>query len=88
MKETVEQIEAEGQFPDIPVYVITGGKEHRMIPEIVQKKRMQHQMELLSLSRYSKHISAPKSGHFPQFSEPKIVIDTIKEGLEQIKRNY
>ncbi len=88
VKETVEQIEAYGQFPDIPVYVITGGKENRMIPEIVQKKRMQHQMELLSLSRYSKHISAPKSGHFPQFSEPKIVIDTIKEGIEQIKRNY
>ncbi|CQR56157.1 hypothetical protein [Paenibacillus riograndensis] len=38
VKETVEQIEAGAEFPDIPVYVITGGKENRMIQEIVQKK--------------------------------------------------
>lgn len=83
---TVEQIQVIDRFPDIPVYVITGGKENRMIPEKVRTKRIEHQLELLSLSSYSKHISAEKSGHFPQFSEPKVVIDTIKECIELIRQ--
>jgi hypothetical protein len=66
--------------------VITGGKENRMMPEVVRKKRMEHQLELLTLSRFSKHILAEKSGHFPQFSEPRVVIDTIKDCVEQIKQ--
>ncbi|CAN7507540.1 alpha/beta hydrolase [Paenibacillus sp. LjRoot153] len=86
VKKTVEQIHEIDHFPDIPVYVITGGKENRMIPEEVRKKRIEHQLELLSLSKYSKHISAEKSGHFPQFSEPRVVTDTIKDCIEQIKQ--
>jgi pimeloyl-ACP methyl ester carboxylesterase len=86
VKKTVEQIHAIDHFPDIPVYVITGMKENRMMPEKVREKRIEHQLELLSLSRYNKHISAEKSGHFPQFSEPKVVIDTIKDCIQQIKQ--
>ncbi len=86
VNKTVEQIHANNLFPEIPVYVITGGKENRMMPEVVRKKRIEHQLELLTLSRYSKHILAEKSGHFPQFSEPRVVIDTIKDCVEQIKQ--
>ncbi|OUQ88131.1 alpha/beta hydrolase [Brevibacillus brevis] len=86
VKKTVEQIQAINYFPDIPVYVITGGKENRMMPEEVRKKRIEHQLELLSLSSSSKHILAEKSGHFPQFTEPRVVIDTIKDCAEQIQQ--
>ncbi|MGG3928234.1 alpha/beta hydrolase [Metabacillus fastidiosus] len=84
VKKTVDQMEQIDAFPDIPVFVITGGKENRMIPEEARKKRLEHQLELLSLSKNSKHIVAEKSGHFPQLSEPKIVIDTIKDCVEEI----
>jgi pimeloyl-ACP methyl ester carboxylesterase len=82
---TVDQIRQIERFPEIPVYVITGGKENRMMPEEARMKRLENQLSLLSLSRRSKHIIAEKSGHFPQLSEPRVVIDTIKDCVEQIK---
>lgn len=84
VERTVDQINQINSFPDIPVYVITGGKENRMIPEEARKFRLKNQLELLTLSRYSKHVVAEKSGHFPQLSEPKVVIDTIKECAKNI----
>jgi pimeloyl-ACP methyl ester carboxylesterase len=82
VKETVNQIHQIDSFPEIPVYVITGGQENRMMPEEVRKKRLDNQLELLSLSRNSKHIIAEKSGHFPQLSEPTVVIDSIKDCIK------
>lgn len=87
VKKTVQQIQETEAFPQIPVYVMTGGKKNRLMPKEVQKKRMDHQLDLLSLSRYSKHIIAENSGHFPQLSQPKEVIDTIKECLDQVKQS-
>ncbi len=57
-----------------------------MMPEEVRKKRIEHQLELLSMSSNSKHINAEKSGHFPQFSEPKLVIDAIKNCVKEISQ--
>ncbi|CAH1191625.1 2-succinyl-6-hydroxy-2, 4-cyclohexadiene-1-carboxylate synthase [Paenibacillus auburnensis] len=87
VKETVQQILTANAFPDIPVYVISGEKNNKMMPEIVRTKRLEHQLELLSLSANSKHFSAKNSGHFPQFSEPQIVINAIRECWEQMKGN-
>ncbi|MFD2614927.1 alpha/beta fold hydrolase [Paenibacillus gansuensis] len=84
VKKTAEQLQTAGPFPDIPVYVITGGKENRMMPEEARKLRLNHQLELLTLSNRSKHIIAAKSGHFPQLAEPGLLIDTIKEAAQQI----
>ncbi|MNY58033.1 hypothetical protein D3C86_1943230 [compost metagenome] len=55
------------------------------MPQIVRTKRLEHQLELLSLSAYSKHFPAKNSGHFPQFSEPQIVINAIQECFERMK---
>lgn len=87
VKDTVQQILTANEFPNIPTHVITGEKENKMIPEIVRKLRLQHQLEFLSLSTYSKHFPAKNSGHFPQFTEPQIVVDAIRECLEQMKRS-
>ena len=84
VKDTVVQIQQKDAFPEIPVYVITGGKENRMIPEEVRRKRVEHQLEYLSLSKKSKHIVAYNSGHFPQLSEPRVVINTIKDCANQL----
>lgn len=59
-----------------------------MMPEEIRKKRLKNQLELLSLSRNSNHIVAKKSGHFPQLSEPTIVVDSIKDCAEQLNKTY
>lgn len=84
VKRTVSQIHQIDAFPEIPVFVVTGGKKNRMMPEEVRIKRQDNQLELLTLSKNSKHIVAEKSGHFPQLSEPRVVIDTIKDCANQI----
>ena len=84
VKQTVSQIHQIESFPEIPVLVVTGGKNNRMMPEEVRLKRLDNQLELLALSKNSKHIVAGKSGHFPQLSEPRVVIDTIKDCANQI----
>lgn len=38
--------------------MITGGKENRMMPEEARQKRLDNQLELLSLSSKSQHIIA------------------------------
>lgn len=86
VKRTVDQILNVECFPAVPVYVITGGKENRLMPEEARKKRMENQLDLLSLSRFSKHIIAEKSGHFPQLSEPKVVIETINDCVDLIRQ--
>lgn len=86
VKKTVSQIQQSEYFPEILVYVITGGKENRMMPEEARQKRLNNQLELLSLSSKSKHIIAEKSGHFPQLSEPQVVIGAINEALDQITK--
>ncbi|ANE45476.1 alpha/beta hydrolase [Paenibacillus swuensis] len=84
VNQTAEQIQQLDAFPEVPVYVVTGGKENRMMPEEARKQRLANQRELLSLSKYSKHIIANNSGHFPQLTEPALVINTIKECVEQV----
>lgn len=86
VQRTAEQIGAIDRFPDIPVYVVTGGKENRMTPEPVRRMRLEHQMELLALSNISKHMMALQSGHFPQFTEPQLVIDAIKQCAGQARQ--
>ncbi|WP_352920905.1 hypothetical protein [Peribacillus simplex] len=86
VKKIVDRIQQTATFPEIPVFIITGGQENRMMPEEIRKKRLENQLELLSLSRNSKQIVAKKSGHFPQLSEPIIVIDSIKDCAEQLNK--
>jgi len=83
---TAEQIEQNSAFPNIPLYVITGGKENRMIPEEARKLRLENQKNLLTLSTSSKHIIAEKSGHFPQLTEPKVVIDAIRACIDHMNQ--
>lgn len=86
VQRTADQIREAGPFPEVPVYVITGGKENRMMPEEVRRIRMDNQADLLSLSGDSTRVIAEKSGHFPQLTEPRVVIDTIKACVERIRQ--
>lgn len=77
--ETVAQVEAAGPFPNIPVTVITGGRAPpawMMSPAAVGARRA-HQQDLARLSPRGEHIVAQESGHFPQLSQPTLVLDAF-----------
>lgn len=84
VKETIEQINNHKTFPEIPLYVITGGKANRLIPKEALKRRQENQLELLLLAKHSKQVLAKESGHFPQLTEPRIVIDTIQQAVKHL----
>jgi len=84
--QTADQVAQHHAFPDIPVYVITGGKENRMMPEGARQRRLENQKNLLTLSTSSKHIIAEKSGHFPQLTEPRVVIDAIRACIDHVNQ--
>lgn len=78
--ETVAQIEAAGPFPDVPLTVITGGRAPPawlMSPAAVQLKR-RHQQQLAQLSPRGEHVIAARSGHFPQLTEPQLVLQALQ----------
>ncbi|MBI3774876.1 MAG: hypothetical protein HY273_04860 [Gammaproteobacteria bacterium] len=84
--ETVQQIEAAGSFPPIPIAVVTGGKKIPLVPEACFAIHRQCQNELTALSPYSVQIIANNSGHFPQITEPEIVIRAIQEIIFNVNK--
>jgi len=85
--ETILQIEAAGDFPPIPIAVVTGGKRMPLMPQASFDVHLQCQKDLVALSPNSNQFVAEKSGHFPQITEPKIVNNAIKYVVSQISRN-
>lgn len=83
--ETVRQIEAAGNFPAIPVAVVTGGKKMPLVPEACFAVHRQCQNELTAFSPHSIQIIANNSGHFPQLTEPELVIRAIKEIMDKVE---
>lgn len=83
VRATVTEIQAFSVFPDIPISVIAGGKPAFawFMPKSIKEERMKHQKELLKLSRQGSVVIAKNSGHFPQLTEPDLVIQEIKRLL-------
>ena len=76
----VAEVEGAGPFPDVPMAVVTGGMpppKWIMPPEALQA-RLAHQRELARLSPRSEHVLATRSGHFPQLTEPDVVIGALR----------
>lgn len=78
--ETVDELAAAGPFPPVPVTVITGGAsppKWLMSPAALQARR-DHQQDLARLSQNGEQVIAAKSGHFPQLTEPRLVLDVLQ----------
>jgi pimeloyl-ACP methyl ester carboxylesterase len=83
----VQEIGSAGPFPDVPVAVITGGMPPPrwiMPPEALQA-RLAHQRELAALSSRGEHVMAKRSGHFPQLSEPQLVLDVLQRLMRRCR---
>lgn len=83
---TMKQIQESGPFPDIPVRVIIGSKPafHWLIPSKIKENRLKNQQEFMLYSGKGKVRVAGRSGHFPQLTEPKLVIEEINDLLKVI----
>lgn len=84
--ETAAQTAAAGPFPPIPLAVITGGRAPPawlMPPAAVDAKR-RHQQELARLSPLGEQVIAHRSGHFPQLSEPQLVLEVLERLVKKV----
>jgi pimeloyl-ACP methyl ester carboxylesterase len=80
---TAAELAAAPPFPPVPLRVITGARPAMAWatrPELLQA-RAAHQRALAGLSPHGRQVPAGKSGHFPQFSEPDLVVATVLELL-------
>jgi pimeloyl-ACP methyl ester carboxylesterase len=81
----VDEIASAGPFPDIPVAVVSGGAnppKWLMSPAALQARRA-HQEDLTRLSPQGEQVAAARSGHFPQLSEPGLVLDVLRRLAER-----
>jgi pimeloyl-ACP methyl ester carboxylesterase len=85
--ETVQEVEAAGPFPPVPVAVITGGIDPppSLLPPDAAQGRRAHQLALARLSPDTEHVVAEGSGHFPQRSEPHLVLDVLERLLQRVR---
>lgn len=82
---TVDEIAGAGPFPEVPVAVITGGAnppKWLMSPAALRARR-EHQLELARMSPFGEQVIAAKSGHFPQLTEPGLVIEVLRRLIER-----
>ncbi|MCL6602163.1 MAG: alpha/beta hydrolase [Paenibacillus sp.] len=86
VEETVAQIGQAAPFPDVPLFVVSGGKKPPMLPEHAYQLRKANQLDFVQLNTQGKHIIASQSGHFPQMSEPEVVKQAIQECIAKVRK--
>ncbi|QOY93287.1 alpha/beta hydrolase [Massilia sp. UMI-21] len=77
--ETVEEIAEAPPFPAIPLTVVSGGKRlpRWIVSGEAQRERERNQQALAHLSPLGERVIAKRSAHFPQMSEPQVVLDAL-----------
>ena len=79
LDEAAAEVEAAGPFPSVPLAVVSGGNDppRWLVPPAALRIRRRHQKELAQLSPLGTHAVARRSGHFPQITQPRLVLDAI-----------
>jgi len=78
---TTAEFAAAPAFPPVPLRVVTGTQPAMAWatrPALLQA-RAAHQRALAALSPLGRQVLAERSGHFPQFSQPDLVVATVLE---------
>jgi hypothetical protein len=78
--ESARQVESAGPFPPVPLAVVSGGRAPpaSLLPPAALRARRRHQQELAQLSPLGRQWVAQRSGHFPQVTEPRLVLDVLR----------
>jgi pimeloyl-ACP methyl ester carboxylesterase len=79
--QSAAEVSAAPAFPPLPLTVVTGMKPAMAWATNAEAlvRRAQHQRASVALSPLGKQIEAARSGHFPQFTEPDLVLAAIRE---------
>lgn len=86
IEETLRQIENVGDFPDIPIGIVSGAKKMPFVPKKAFEIHQRYQRKMLHLSSKSIHYICHESGHFPQITEPEKVIKAIRNTLKSLDK--
>jgi pimeloyl-ACP methyl ester carboxylesterase len=78
---SVSELQAAPPFPHVPLIVIAGAKPALscVTAREAVALRAEHQKELAKLSPLGKYVVARRSGHFPQLTEPEVVVAAVEE---------
>ncbi len=81
---SADAIDGAGPFPPVPLVVVSGGRPMPglLMPRALQAIRARHQAALAAMSPLGRQVIATGSRHFPQMSEPALVIRVVLEALE------
>ncbi|HYF18606.1 MAG TPA: alpha/beta hydrolase [Ramlibacter sp.] len=85
---TAREVEGAGAFPPVPLAVVTGGREppRWLVPEAALRIKRDHQRALALLSPHGRQVIAPGSGHFPQLTQPELVLEVLRSVVGQVVR--
>jgi len=72
-----------GEFPPIPVAVVSGAKKMPLLPDHLYQAHQAFQRKLLLLSPRSRQIICEQSAHFPQLSEPQRLEQAIRDVISE-----
>ncbi len=81
----VEQARQIKTFPDIPLIVLSAGKPDFDITQEVLEKLQELHADLANQSPQGVHIVAHESGHAIQLDKPELVIDAIRQIIENVR---
>jgi pimeloyl-ACP methyl ester carboxylesterase len=86
--ETVKDIADAPGFPLVPVTVLSGTKRlpRLLVPQALVRERERTQLGLAALSPLGERIKAERSAHFPQLSEPELVLDALRRLIARVAR--
>ncbi len=91
------QAQALGSLDDLPLVVLTQGRPLTFAPDFpadlaayirqsYHPMAMELQFDLARLSSQSRHLLAPRSGHMIHQDEPELVVASIRELVEAVRR--
>ena len=88
-RSNMSPVEQAPPFPNVPLAVVTAARPppSRQMPEEVADLRSANQEALLALSLESRHFHAAGSSHFPQLSEPTVVVDAVRWVIERLPQS-
>lgn len=77
---SAREVACAGPFPDVPLTVVSGGNDppRWLMPPQALRIRRAHQQELAMLSSQGQQVIAQRSGHFPQLTQPELVLDVLR----------
>ncbi len=85
---TLDELASGGPLPDVPVVVVTCARPSRdpLRTEVLPIWTAMHDQWVQSVP-HGRHVITEKSGHGIQVDQPDLVVDVIREVVEEVRRS-